>query len=254
MLVIYKAEFPNGKVYIGKTKNFEQRKYHHIWNSHREENSHIIMYKAICKYGSDNINWSILCECLDNDDMNKKEIEDIKMYNSTLHKFGYNMVCGDKEGYKKRENFNDDYQLDIIFKKLKSNGHDPNKYVVMTDDLLEKIKNDYIKNKISIRELVRKYKITKHRMTRILKSENIEIDQNRCKLTNSKKFDDDFINKVISMYSNGLLIKQIANKENKTIMIISRILHDSGVRISKRFSDGRMSDGSKPRKKKSIDE
>jgi group I intron endonuclease len=133
MLVIYKAEFPNGKVYIGKTKNFEQRKYHHIWNSHREENSHIIMYKAICKYGSDNINWSILCECLDNDDMNKKEIEYIKI-------------------------------------------------------------------------------------------------------------------------SNGLLIKQIANKENKTIMIISRILHDSGVRISKRFSDGRMSDGSKPRKKKSIDE
>ena len=109
MLVIYKAEFPNGKVYIGKTKNFEQRKYHHIWNSNRRNNGHIIMYKAILKYGSDNINWSILCECLDNDDMNKKEIEYIKMYNSTSHKFGYNMVCGDKEDYVKRENFEKSY-------------------------------------------------------------------------------------------------------------------------------------------------
>ena len=28
-MVIYKAEFPNGKVYIGKTKNFENRKKSH---------------------------------------------------------------------------------------------------------------------------------------------------------------------------------------------------------------------------------
>lgn len=87
--------------------------------------------------------------------------------------------------------------------------------------------------------------ISKNRVTRFLKSNNIEIDQERCKLTNSKVFDNEYINKIIDMYKNGLLIKDIAEIENKTIMIISRILHDSGVRISKRFGDGRESDGRK---------
>lgn len=135
MLVIYKAEFPNGKVYIGKSKNFEKRKYHHIWNSTREKNNHIIMSKAIRKYGVDNIKWEIICECCDIDDMNKKEIEYIKLYNSTSHEFGYNMVCGDKEGFSKRENFDKDYQIDIILRKLESNGHDSKKYIVITEQL-----------------------------------------------------------------------------------------------------------------------
>jgi hypothetical protein len=103
---------------------------------------------------------------------------------------------------------------------------------------------------MSIKAIVRKYSISKNRVTRFIKSQNIDIDQERCKLTNSKVFDSDYIDKVIKMYKDGLLIKDIARIENKTIMVISRILHDSGVRISKRFGEGRASDGSKPREKK----
>ena len=80
-MVIYKAEFPNGKVYIGKTINLKSRIYNHIWNSKRKINSHLIMYKAIRKYGEENIKWEILCECVDLEDMNQKEIFYIKKYN-----------------------------------------------------------------------------------------------------------------------------------------------------------------------------
>ena len=115
------------------------------------------------------------------------------------------------------------------------------KYLILSNSILD----DYIQNKSSIHSLVRKYGISKNRITRFLKSKDVEIDQDRIKLTNSKNFDNSYVNKIIEMYKRGLLIKEIAKMENTTIMIISRILHNSGVRISKRFGEGRASDGSK---------
>jgi len=249
MFVIYKAEFPNGKVYIGKSKNFENRKYHHIWNSKRSNHKHIMMSRAINKYGPDSIKWSIICECLSSDDMNQKEIEFIKLYNSTLHEFGYNMVCGDKFVYEKRNNFDDSYKVDIIKKKLKSNGHDPDEYVVITDELKMEIINDYVNNKLSRNDLVKKYSISRQRMSRLLKSENIEININKGSEVNTKKFDIEYINKIIELFNSGLNIKTIGEQENLTIMIVSRILHDSGTRISSRFKNGKRYDGRQPKNK-----
>ena len=249
MLVIYKAEFPNGKVYIGKSKNFEIRKMSHFYNSNYKKTNSTKMNRAINKYGFDNIKWEIIFESDNIDTINKKEKEYIIIFDSI--KMGYNISNGGDGG---DTISNNERRNDIIKQQLKSKGIDPDKYVIITDELKIKILEDYSNNKLSIKALCRKYLISEQRMTRILKSENIEIDQDRCKLTNSKTFNDDFINKVIEMYKDGLLIKDIAEVENKTIMVISRILHDSGVRISKRFGDGRMTDGSKPRKKKNIDE
>lgn len=245
MFVIYKAEFPNGKVYIGKSKNFESRKYHHIWNSKRNNHKHIMMSKAINKYGPDSIKWSIICECLSSDDMNNKEIEFIKLYNSTSHEFGYNMVCGDKFLYEKRDNFDESYKIDIIKKKLKSNGYDPDKYVIITDELKNDIINDYVNNKLSRNALVKKYSISKQRMSRLLKSENIEIDMNKASEINTKTFSIDYIDKIVELYNSGLNIKTIGQQENLTIMMVSRILHDSGTRISIRFKDGKRYDARK---------
>ena len=190
-MVIYKATFPNGKVYIGKTKDFNKRKYQHIWNSKKVYNKHIIMYKAIRKYGEENIKWEILCECDNLEDMNKKEIFYIKEFNSTSFDYGYNMVCDDKEEFTKRENFDNEYQIDIIKRKLKSNGHDPDKYIQIIPEISEGILNDY--GKMGIRGLSKKYKISRQRLTRFLKGNNIKIDQNICSVTNSVKICDDFI-------------------------------------------------------------
>ena len=77
-MVIYKAEFPNGKVYIGKSKNFDDRKLKHSY-SMRYYNTK--MSNAISKYGFNSIKWEILYETEDFEELNKKEIEFIQLYN-----------------------------------------------------------------------------------------------------------------------------------------------------------------------------
>jgi len=171
--------------------------------------------------------------------MDEKEVELIYQYESYKIENAYNMVCGDKLGFDKSTNISEEYKLEIILKKLKANGHDPKKYVVITDELGQKIVSDYLDNKLSIKPLVRKYGITKQRINRFIQSQEIKIDKNRCKLTNSKVFTEEEIQKIIDLYHSGILIKEIAKQERLTIMIVSRVLHDSGTRISKRFLNGR---------------
>jgi group I intron endonuclease len=248
-MVIYQALFPNGKKYIGKSKNFESRKYHHLRDAKR--GSDLIFHRAIKKYGSENIIWEIICECLDENDMTEKEIFYIKEFNTIDPDFGYNMICGDeKEDYILRKNFGQEHQLDIIKRKLKGNGHDPEKYVVITEELSEEIRKDYIDNKFSIKALHRKYGISKNRITRFLKSESIEIDKDRCVLTNSINLSEKQTKKVIELFKSGKLIKEISEQENLTILIVSRILHDNGIRESKRFKNGKRYDGKQPKNRK----
>jgi hypothetical protein len=247
-MIIYKAIFPNEKVYIGKTINFESRKYQHIWNSKRKENSHIIMYKAIRKYGADNIKWEIIHECSSLKEMKEKEKEFINLYKSTEHEYGYNMVCGDKEEYILRDNFDESYRIDIIKRKLKSNGHDPEKYVVIDENLEIKIIEDY-KNLIGIRALSKKYGISRQRLRRFLLSKNIEIDKEIVSKITTFVPSIEIIKDICDNFKSGKTIKSIAYEKNLTIMITSRILHDSGVRISKRFKNGKRYDGKQPKKR-----
>jgi len=248
-MVIYKAEFPNGKVYIGRTINFKDRKYKHINSSKGEKNSHIIMYKAIRKYGADNIKWEIIHECSSMEEMKEKEKEFINLYKSTEHEYGYNMVCGDKEEYILRENFDENYRIDIIKRKLKSNGHDPEKYVIIDEDLAIKIIEDY-KSLIGIRPLSKKYGISRQRLRRFLLSRNIEIDKEIVSKVTTFIPNIELIKDICDDFKSGKTIKSIAEEKNLTIMIVSRILHDAGVRESKRFKNGKRYDGRQPKKRK----
>lgn len=78
-MVIYKAEFPNGKVYIGKAKNLEDRKNKHYY-SPRYYNTKLV--NAIKKYGFDSIEWSVIFETDDLLVLNKMEKEFIDKYDS----------------------------------------------------------------------------------------------------------------------------------------------------------------------------
>jgi hypothetical protein len=62
---------------------------------------------------------------------------------------------------------------------------------------------------------------------------------NKSSEVNTKKFDIEYINKIIELFNSGLNIKTLSENEKLTIMIVSRILHDSGVRESKRFINGK---------------
>ena len=70
---------------------------------------------------------------------------------------------------------------------MKANGHDPDKYIVIDDKLSEEIINDY--NKLGIRTLNKKYKISRQRLRRFLLSNNIEISMNKTTEINTKTFD-----------------------------------------------------------------
>ena len=235
MFVIYKAEFPNGKVYIGKSKDFDSRKIKHSYSTRYYTTK---LTNAINKYGFDSIKWDIIFETDDVSLINQKEIELILKYDSI--KNGYNTSTGGDGG---DTISNNPRRLDIIKQQLKSKGYDSDKYYVVSEIVSKYLLDDYINNKLSMREISKKYSISRQRISRFFRLNNIDIDQDRVKLTNSVKISDDKISSVISKYKNGKTIKDISEEEELTIMITSRILHDSGVRISSRFKDGKRYDG-----------
>lgn len=239
-MVIYKATFPNGKNYIGKSKDFENRKNKHLYSTRYYETK---MTNAISKYGFYSIEWEILFETDNIEDLNKKEIEFIIKYDSI--KNGYNISTGGDGG---DTISNNPRREEIIKKQLISKGYDNDYYTQISEEISENIINDYINQKLSIKSISKKYKISKQRITKFLKSKNIEIDKDRIKITNSLNLKEDKIESVILKYESGKTIKDIAEEEELTIMITSRILHDSGKRESKRFKDGKRYDGKQPKK------
>ena len=84
--VIYKILFPSGKVYIGQTKNFQERKQQHYRTSLREDIK-LPVYKAIRKYGWESLQWEIIDKADSQEELNNKEKEWITYYKS---------YCGDR--------------------------------------------------------------------------------------------------------------------------------------------------------------
>lgn len=96
---IYKHTTPNDKVYIGITtkKNLKER--FRNGNGYRKNN---YFYKAIIKYGWENIKHEVLYEDLTDEEAKLKEIELIAYYKSANRKHGYNLSTGGEgaTGYK----------------------------------------------------------------------------------------------------------------------------------------------------------
>ena len=87
---VYKHTTPNGKVYIGITKqNTEKR-----WQAGIGYKTQTLFWRAIEKYGWDNIEHEILEVDLTEEEACKKEQYYIKLYNSTDPNHGYNVSEG----------------------------------------------------------------------------------------------------------------------------------------------------------------
>lgn len=92
---IYKAtDKTNGKVYIGKTSNFKERKWQHERCYEKEDCK---FHRAIQKHGKENFEWEIIDETLGLENAYELEKEYIKEYNS-YGKSGYNMTKGGAGG------------------------------------------------------------------------------------------------------------------------------------------------------------
>lgn len=84
----------NGKIYIGKTSNFKERKWQH---ERCHEKDDCIFHRAIQKYGKEKFNWEIIDQTNNLDFAYKLEKKYIKKYNS-YNPNGYNMTKGGSGG------------------------------------------------------------------------------------------------------------------------------------------------------------
>lgn len=90
---IYKiTNTANGKVYIGRTSNFQRRYGQYLYDfEHRRSrtiNSHLL--NSIKKYGSNVFEFEEIYYCFTEDESLALEIEFMSVYNSTNSSFGYN--------------------------------------------------------------------------------------------------------------------------------------------------------------------
>lgn len=79
MYYIYKITSPSGKVYIGQTKNLQNRLAYYKWLGKRLEKQPKI-FRSLKKYGWKNHTFEILLEGLSKNEANEKEIENIEIY------------------------------------------------------------------------------------------------------------------------------------------------------------------------------
>jgi group I intron endonuclease len=94
-MIIYLLSFPNGKHYVGRTKNsLEQRLIEH--KTRATKNYQHPLYYAINKYGWDNIGKDKLCTISTEEELVLKELEFIKKYNSLQN--GYNLTLNTEIG------------------------------------------------------------------------------------------------------------------------------------------------------------
>lgn len=88
--IVYMHTCPNGKVYIGITRNNPLTR----WNGGHGYRNNKHFYSAICKYGWENIRHEILFDDLTKDEAEQKEIELIALHRSNNAKYGYNLDNG----------------------------------------------------------------------------------------------------------------------------------------------------------------
>lgn len=87
---VYMHIFPNGKVYVGITRQNPEIR----WQKGNGYARNPIMYRAIKKYGWENIEHKILFKSLSEEDACAVEIETIKQYKANNKEFGYNIESG----------------------------------------------------------------------------------------------------------------------------------------------------------------
>lgn len=90
LFCVYKHTTPNNKVYIGITSQNPL----HRWNGGKGYQGNAYFYRAILKYGWDNITHEILFDGLTDKEASEKEIQLISFYKSDNPQFGYNLSSG----------------------------------------------------------------------------------------------------------------------------------------------------------------
>jgi group I intron endonuclease len=91
---VYCLTFPNGKRYVGRSVGKLGIK--HRWKAYQNVNckTQTKLYRALKKYGPENVKFEVLVETDDKDRADKIEIQLIALWNLTNIKYGYNICAG----------------------------------------------------------------------------------------------------------------------------------------------------------------
>jgi group I intron endonuclease len=123
-MIIYLITFPNGKHYVGRTKNTLGQRLTEHRASAKKRKQHQLYY-AINKYGWENIETEVLHEAINEEELILRELFYIQQYNSVEE--GYNMtynteIGGDNwKGRKHTEEY--DLWRERIAKKLQGSNN-----------------------------------------------------------------------------------------------------------------------------------
>ncbi len=141
-MIIYKlTNKVNNKVYIGQTRSSMKKRF----SQHCETRNKTAIGLAIKKYGVDNFEYSVLYENIETlEELNKKEIECINLYNS-ISPNGYNIESGGK----------------VIFANAESKA---------------KISKAFM----GLKEITEKHKISTDYLYRFIKTEGIQKRGHKC--------------------------------------------------------------------------
>jgi hypothetical protein len=91
--IVYQHTFPNGRVYIGITKQKAEDRWGENGSRYYKRKQPVI-YNAIKEYGWGNITHTILAEGLTKEEAEKMEVELIAKYFATHLECGYNVMAG----------------------------------------------------------------------------------------------------------------------------------------------------------------
>lgn len=171
------------EIYIGKTNNFENRKYAHIRNAvNGSSKSNDDLYKWMRSVGIDNLVFSIECEC-DNSMADSMERSTVKKYESLGYNLHNKQLTSGYVQIHKRFEYRDEV-YDMIVNKHKSDIEVANTFGI-SQSLIKKIMSEYNYHKRSklydiheeiqqkiisgapIRQLAREYGVCKNAISNI---------------------------------------------------------------------------------------
>lgn len=145
-MIIYKAVFPNGKIYVGQSRRtFKER-----FQQHKKDYKRLnyLVDKAFRKYGFENIKWYIIEQSETLDELNEREefwINKLKTFTGFKDCNGYNLTTGGESGIRLN---------DVTIELLKEFGKEFNDGATW-QDLLEKYCDGEIINRYSFWEIYR---------------------------------------------------------------------------------------------------
>lgn len=234
---VYKHTCPNGKVYIGITQQDPKNRWLNGYGYKKQ-----IFYRAISKYGWENIKHEILYSDVTEKVAKEKEIELISKYNSTNPKYGYNVVEGgqgttgyhhtDKSKAKMRSlklgrTLHKDHALKISqTHRIKGKFN----FSKLTVEQVLEIKNLLVNTDISFKDISEKYNVNQSNIEKINKKElwqHIKIENDnkytryRIKektILNSKKgnskLNEEIVKEIRIKFMNGASNKEIMELYN----------------------------------------